>query len=353
MILSGLENPRGLAVGPGGELYVTEAGTGHNAVESTELTGKLTLFRDLNGDGDFDDPGEANRWFSHLPTYNSLQVFRTHRDEVIGPVDVLLHRDGRIFLSVDGGLDNTGLFVISAEGRVGRNLYTRGNMNGIEFDRSQENIYAAASTANQLVEIGLDGEARAILTFPLLESGQQAVPAGLTVDPISGDVWVALFSGAAENNETGEVIPFVPGDAKVVRVDPETGKIKQEITGLTTAIDVAVDELGNIFVLEATSGFADPLPILFDLFDPNAEPLHGGYQRFDGRLTLYSGEGDRPIVLASGLDMPTNLELGPDGALYVSIGQGTPNRPIPGPDGPTRIVGQILRITNMVLGKLN
>ena len=138
--------------------------------------------------------------------------------------------------------------------------------------------------------------------------------------------------------------------SNVMLIDPETGKIKQEITGLTTAIDVAVDELGNIFVLEATSGFADPLPILFDLFDPNAEPLHGGYQRFDGRLTLYSGEGDRPIVLASGLDMPTNLELGPDGALYVSIGQGTPNRPIPGPDGPTRIVGQILRTTNMVLG---
>ena len=34
-----------------------------------------------------------------------------------------------------------------------------------------------------------------------------------------------------------------------------------------------------------------------------------------------------------------------DGALYVSTGQGTPGRPIPGPDGATVIVGEVLRIT--------
>ena len=43
--------------------------------------------------------------------------------------------------------------------------------------------------------------------------------------------------------------------------------------------------------------------------------------------------------------MPTNITLAPDGSLYVSTGQGTPNRPIPGPDGPTRIVGEVIRIT--------
>jgi hypothetical protein len=29
----------------------------------------------------------------------------------------------------------------------------------------------------------------------------------------------------------------------------------------------------------------------------------------------------------------------------VSTGQGTPGRPIPGPDGPTVIVGEVIRIT--------
>jgi glucose/arabinose dehydrogenase len=136
VILSGLDNPRGVVVGPAGALFVAEAGTGYAAVDPTQMTGKLTKFTDRNGDGDFDDEGEAERWFSHLPTqmtgkltkftdrngdgdfddegeaerrfshlptHNALQTFGTRRDEVSGPGDVLLHRDGRIFLTVADG----------------------------------------------------------------------------------------------------------------------------------------------------------------------------------------------------------------------------------------------------------
>jgi hypothetical protein len=53
-------------------------------------------------------------------------------------------------------------------------------------------------------------------------------------------------------------------------------------------------------------------------------------------------------VLAEGLDTPTNITIGPEGDLYVSTGQGTPGRPIPGPDGPTKIVGEIVRITDFL-----
>ena len=49
-------------------------------------------------------------------------------------------------------------------------------------------------------------------------------------------------------------------------------------------------------------------------------------------------------MLADGLDAPTNLTLA-GSWLYVSTGQGTPGRPIPGPDGETaRIRGQIWRV---------
>lgn len=161
---------------------------------------------------------------------------------------------------------------------------------------------------------------------------------------------VALFSGAAVDDETGEVLPFVPGDAKVVRVEPETGQFADEITGLTTAVDVTIDESGNIYVVEMTSAYADLLPLTFDLFDPDAPPLHGGYVRFSGRVTLYPPHDGPPHLLAEGLDAPTNIALAPDGALYVSTGQGTPGRPIPSPDGPTTIAGEILRISNFFSG---
>ncbi|MFQ5596096.1 MAG: ScyD/ScyE family protein [Anaerolineae bacterium] len=348
VILSELENPRGVAVGPAGEMFVAEAGTGYAAVDPSRMTGKLTRFADRNSDGDFDDEGEAERWFSHLPTYNALQFFKTHRDEVNGPGDVLLHPDGRLFLSVDGGFDDLALFEISPEGRVGRNLANRSNMNGIAFNLRQDSIYAVESMANGLIEVTLKGDLREIVAFPLLDSGQQAVPAGLAVDHQTGEILIALFSGAAVDKEAREVIPFVPGDAKVVRVDPETGQIADEITGLTTAVDVAVDDPGNVYVVEMAAAYADPLPVKFDLFDPDAPPLAGGYQRFSGRVTLYPAGGGPLRVLAGGLDMPTNITLGPDGALYVSTGQGTPGRPIPGPDGPTKIVGEILRITGFL-----
>jgi hypothetical protein len=64
-------------------------------------------------------------------------------------------------------------------------------------------------------------------------------------------------------------------------------------------------------------------------------------------VTLYPSDGGDPVVLVSGLDSPTNITYH-DGALYVSVGQGTPGRPIDGPAGLTRIVGEIYRITNVL-----
>ncbi len=267
------------------------------------------------------------------------------RDEVGGPSDLLVHDDGRLFLSVDGGFDRRALYEISPDRRIGRNLADRSNMNGLAFDPDQEHIYAVESFFNQLVQISLTGELRVIAGFPLLERGQEAVPAGVAVNPITSEVFVALFSGALFQEDPDEVILFVPGDSKVVRVNPLAGTVSDEITGLTTAVDLAFDEAGNLYVVEMTSAFIEPFLEKVDFFDPHLPPMHGGYQRFSGKVTQYPSDHGPPRVLARGLDTPTNITYGSDGALYVSTGQGTPGRPIPGPDGPTKIVGQVLRIT--------
>ena len=346
LLVSGLDNPRGIVVRSPTEMFVVEAGTGYDAVDQTLNTGKLTQFTDLNADGDFSDDGEADRWFSRLPTYNALSFYGSGRDEVSGPGDMLIHADGRIFLAVDGGIDEQDLFEISPDRRVGRSLAGRANMNGLAFDLEQTRIYAVESAANRLIEVPLDGEIRDIVTFATLAHDQQAVPAGLAVDPLTGEILVALFSGNAVDPDSDEVIPFVAGDSKIVRVDPATGKVTEEITGLTVAVDVALDSSGNIYVVELASEPADTLPKLFDLFDPDGPVLHGGYLRFSGRVTFHPADGGEPTVIVAGLDLPTNITVGADRSLYVSTGQGTPGRPIPGLDGPTQIVGQVIRISS-------
>jgi hypothetical protein len=92
------------------------------------------------------------------------------------------------------------------------------------------------------------------------------------------------------------------------------------------------------------SDYADLLERGADLFDPDADPLHGGYVRYSGSVTMVPADGSQPVVLVRGLDAPTNITLGSDGGLYVSTGQGTPGRPIPGLSGPVAIVGEVLHI---------
>lgn len=345
VILTGLHNPRGVGVDPDGALLVAEAGMGDDARDVTDRTGRLTRFVDRNGNGFFGDPGEAEPWFEHLASYNAMNLYATGRDEVSGPSDVATHTDGRSYLSVDGGFEEFALFEVSSTMSMGRNLASRSNMTGVALSGDEESLFVSESTLNQLIEITLEtGARREIVAFPDLESGQQSVPAGLAIDPRDGGVLVALFSGVAESGD-GDFIPFVSGDSKIVRVDPLTGAVTDEIIDLTTAVDVAVDDFGNVFVVELASGYADLLEHGADLFDPDAEPLHGGYVRYSGTVTMYPGDAGQPIILARGLDAPTNITIAPDGTLYVSTGQGTPGRPIPGPDGSTRIVGEVVRIT--------
>jgi hypothetical protein len=155
---------------------------------------------------------------------------------------------------------------------------------------------------------------------------------------------VALFSGQIRDYY-GTVIAYMPEDARIVRLNPETGEWHDEITGLTTAVDVAIDEAGNVYVVELATGWpAAVMPRDFPLYDPDAPPDAGGYPRFSGRVTMYPADGGAPLRLAQGLDAPTNITYY-DGALYVSVGQGTPGRPIIGPAGRTRITGSLIRLT--------
>ena len=167
------------------------------------------------------------------------------------------------------------------------------------------------------------------------------MPANLVHDPLSGDLLVTLFSGSPEGEEGGEGTEIIPRAARIVRVQPDTRAIEAAVTELTVPTDLEATADGKIYVLEFCDAFLDPVKTREDLA---RGPSHGGFRRFSGRLLRIDRKTGEVLVLARGLDAPTNLALAGN-ALYIAEGQGTPGRQIPGPDGaPRALTGFIERI---------
>jgi prepilin-type processing-associated H-X9-DG protein len=59
---------------------------------------------------------------------------------------------------------------------------------------------------------------------------------------------------------------------------------------------------------------------------------------------MYPVDGGTPIILADGIDTPTNISYA-DGSVYVSSGLGTPERNVLTPMGILPIEGAIYRIS--------
>ena len=358
-IAHGLNNPRGVAIMPDGQLLVVEAGTGSDAPDNIVGSGRILQLSDNNNDGDFDDEGERTVRLDAQPSFNSLAVYRTGHDEPFGLSDIILMDDGRIFFTRDhpfaeagrntggeGYYGDVGIFILNTQ-REGATRFIKrsATLNSFAYDPINERFFVTESGYNRIMAVDVSGETEpeVVIELPFLANNQQPVPSGVAYDPTTGDVLVALFSGFVYDY-VGTQLGFMPNDAKVMRFDPETGTLTDEITGLTTAIDVTVDDEGNVYVVELTTTWeSSPMPFDYDLTDPTLPPDPGGYARYTGRVTMYSVDGEARI-LADGLDAPTNITYH-EGALYVSTGLGTPQRRVQSAQGIHQIDGVIYRIS--------
>jgi len=303
VVMSGLDNPRGLAFGPQGALYVAEAGRGgpgpcivlRGAPQCYGPTGAVSrLWR-----------GQQERVATGLPSYGS-------EASTTGPHDISFQGLGGGYVTLGLGFEGQPrsalgefgyelgwLVRLPASGRWRNDVDVAAyefaqNPGGGPLDSNPYGVLAEAcgevvtdAGANSLLRVAPNGEISTLATFPSRPQGREtdAVPTAVAVGP-DGAYYVSELTG----------IPFAAGASRIYRVVP--GEAPTVVwSGFTTVIDLAFDPDGNLYVLEHSTG-----PVFFAL---------------PGRLLRLAPDGTQTTVI-DGLIRPASVALGPDGGLYIS-----------------------------------
>jgi len=318
VVMHGLDNPRGLAFGPEGALYVAEAGRGGDGPCGTAGTGATACVGDSGAISRL-WKGAQSRVISGLPS--SAPVSGA---EASGPQNIaFLGRGGSCVTFGLGG----GPAYRAALGEAGEALGTLVRMSASGQWKVQADLLAyemannpaggiidsnpfgslavpagcvvADAGGNTLLGVAANGAIETLAVFPSRPAAStDAVPTGVVIGP-DGAYYVAQLTGA----------PFTIGAANVYRVVPGQ---KPEIyrSGFKTITDLAFASDGSLYVVEVASGPGLSMP---------------------GRLLRVYPDNTRVPVL-TGLDRPTSVAIGPDGAIYVTNHGSSPG------------IGEVLRV---------
>ena len=350
VIAGGLNNPRGIAFAPNGQLFVTEAGSGGDGKCITGGDGGTNCYGETGALTRVDPTGASApvRVISGLPSLAAAGGFGG-----IGPhaISFLGTGNGQLVLGLGAdAITRVGLGARSA--LLGSVIQF--NVNGAwkagadiaAFEAEHNPVAGGADSdpygvvalpsrkvvadagANALFEVAANGQIRTLAVFPArmvdappflgLPAGtqipMQSVPTSVTVGP-DGWLYVGQLTG----------FPFPVGAANVYRVPPQGGTPEVFASGFTNIASLAFDTRGTLYVLQIGNG----------LGAPGGPPL-----KAPGKLIRVEANGTKTVVY-DGLFYPGGLAIGPDGAAYVTNFGIVPG-PIPGgfPEG-----GQVLRIS--------
>jgi len=317
VVMTELDNPRDLAFGPEGALYVAEAGRGGDgpcfAANFQDYcygpSGGITRYR----------RGEQERVVTGLPSMAAPGTgFRAE-----GPNGVSFHGRGGGYVTIGLETDprrrgelgevgsyfarlvrftpNGGWHFVADLGQweIDNNPVggpTRVDSNPFRVRPEPAGQLVVDAGGNDLLRVAANGEISLLAVFPSkFERPVDSVPTSVVVGP-DGAYYVSELSGN----------PFTVGAANIYRVVPgETPVVF--LSGFKTVIDIAFTEDGNLYVLEhsrdTTAGIGSPgtikrVELAGCTTEPNLCPR---------------------TVVRMGLRRPTSIALGPEGEVYVTV----------------------------------
>jgi hypothetical protein len=316
VVATGLDNPRGLAFGADGTLYVAEAGRGGTGPCFTNSEPNFVCFGTTGAITQVSD-GVQSRLVTGLP---SLAV--ADGGGATGPNDVSLLGNGAIAVTLGLGappatvapgglLAGTGLgSVIRLQGHSGqwRSLADvaayegSANPDGTDLDTNPYGLLAlpgrtivADAGGNSVLDVSASGRVSTVAAFPQtpftvpFPGSMDAVPTAVAEGP-DGALYVGQLTG----------FPFPVGGSTVWRIG--TAGLEPYRTGFTNVVDIVFGPDGSLYVVEIDStGLATP---------PPHPPI--------GSLIRVAPDGTRSTV-AAGLFAPGGVAFGPDGAPYVTV----------------------------------
>ena len=298
VVIGGLDSPRGLAFGPDGKLYVAEAGSGgdeQSAWVPPFQTAKIgTSARILKIDG-----GQSTVVASGLQSValgpaaevtgaNDLAFIGSTLYAVVGQANPLPTGTQTFSLLVKVGADG------KAETVADLGKYERdNNPDGTVPDSNpfglvaapDGNLYVADAGGNDVLKVTPAGQVTTAMAWK-----DNPVPTTVAFDK-QGRAHVAFLSHA----------PFAVGSSRLERLTSSGSEIV--VPALTMIVDLKIGPDGMPYVLQHSGEFvtSPPPPKML----PNS-----------GRVLRVGPNGLEEMV--GGLNFPTKMAFGPDGALYVS-----------------------------------
>ncbi|MFN8591849.1 MAG: ScyD/ScyE family protein [Thermomicrobiales bacterium] len=321
VVATGLANPRGIAIGADGAVYVAEAGVGGDGPCAMGPEGNEECFG-LSGGVTRIAAGTQERIIDGLASRAAEGGMNATGPNDVGVVGdtvyvlIGLGGDPATRVDVNAGANQFGYLFKQENGELTTvadiaGYETKANPDGNALDANPfglvvwEDGSALVTDAgmNALLAVGGDG---AISTWGVFPNETAKAPDGseIPMNAVPTGVVQALDGAALVGQLTG--FPFPVGGAKVFMVPSGGGDPTVIQEGFTNIIDLALGPDGSLYVLELVAG-----GLL------NADPTNPA--TLDGQLTRILPDGTREVVAKEGLSTPTGLAVDADGNIYVAV----------------------------------